>query len=366
VHRCRSGGTADQTTVGEPTQVSARCVVMRRVAWMLASLIVLSACDAAPSPSTSLPPVPGVAETTTTSTASPSSSTATVSTGDPALGEVDLEAAESFPGEGCSSDQVLLSDPTGTVWVLDVDELAASRLAHFKKAGDTPVQAFGYETFLVAGDDGLVLVSGGERTVLVDPPVGEDVVFIPYVRVLDTYCHDDSLSVLLAGEFDSWFVDFYGIAQVNADGLVSYQPLALSFEADFAEFSPTGAFATLALFGPDPAFGGLWGVLDVASGAEVEVSEDVPMVPIGGNPTLFVGPMIWTDDVTVRQHWKVGDSDIEAADINVGDGTFVPVEPDSVRGWSGECPIRVWGGFVRDEVRGPLALIDETVVSYCW
>lgn len=102
--------------------------------------------------------------------------------------------------------------------------------------------------------------------------------------------------------------------------------LELSFEADFAEFSPTGAFAT---------------------------------------PALFVGPMIWTDDVTVRQHWKVGDADIEAADLNVGDGTFVPVEPDSVRGWSGECPIRVWGGFVRDEVRGPLALIDETVVSYC-
>lgn len=93
---------------------------------------------------------------------------------------------------------------------------------------------------------------------------------------------------------------------------------------------------------------------------------NVPMVPIGGDPTLFVGPMIWTDDVTVRQHWKVGDSDIEAADINVGDGTFVPAEPDSVRGWSGECPIRVWGGFVRDEVRGPLALIDETVVSHCW
>ena len=107
-------------------------------------------------------------------------------------------------------------------------------------------------------------------------------------------------------------------------------------------------------------------MLDVASGAEVVIPEDVPMVPIGGEPTLFVGPMIWTDDVTVRQHWKVGDADIEAADINVGDGTFVSVEPDSVRGWSGECPIRVFGGFVRDEVRGPLALIDESVVSHCW
>ncbi len=333
---------------------------------MVASLILLSACDVATSAFTSLPPVPGVAETTTTSTASLSSTTA-ASMGDNALGEVDLDAAESYSGEGCTSGQVLVSDPTGTVWVLDVDELAANRLAHFKKDGDTPVQAFGYETFLVTGDEGLVLVSGGERAVLVDPPVGEDVAFVPYVRVLDTYCHDDgSLSVFLAGEFDSWFVDFYSLAQVSSDGLVSYRPLGLSFEPDFAEFSPTGAYATLALFGPDPAFGGLWGVLDVASGAEVVIPENVPMVPIGGEPTLFVGPMIWTDDATVRQHWKVGDADIEAADLNVGDGTFVPVEPDSVRGWSGECPIRVSGGFVRDEVRGPLALIDETVVSHCW
>lgn len=116
---------------------------------------------------------------------------------------------------------------------------------------------------------------------------------------------------------------------MNTDGLVSYQPLRLSFEADFTEFVPTGAFVTLALFGPDPAFGGLWCVLDVASGVEVVVPEDVPMVPIGGEPTQFVGPMLWTDDVTVRQHWKVGDPDIEAADVNLTAGTFVLVEPDS-------------------------------------
>ena len=352
----------------EPTFQVGRCVVMRRVAWLMASLVVLSACDAVTSPSTSLPPVPDVAETMTSAPGPSSTRTTSETTAAPgALGEVDLVAAEPYSGEGCSRDQVLLSDPVGTVWVLDVDSLAAYRLGHFKKDGDIPVQAFGYETFLVAGDAGLVMVSGGERSVLVDPPVGEDVAFVPYVRVLDTYCHDDgNLFVLLAGEFDSWFVDSYGLAQVNAAGLVGYQPLDLSFEPDFAEFGPTGKYATLALFGPDPAFGGLWGVLDVASGAEVVMPEGVPMVPIGGEPTLFVGPMLWTGDVTVRQHWKVGDADIEAADINVGDGTFVSVEPDSVRGWSGECPIRVFGGFVRDEVRGPLALIDETVVSYCW
>ncbi len=308
-----------------------------------------------PSPTTTVGP------TTTVTTQVPATTMAGFQ-----LPIIDLADAQPYPGDGCSRDQVLLAAPLGAVWVFDVETLEASRLSWHMRPRESPIQAFASDSLLVAGEEGLVLRTSQGSTVLIDPPVSDDVVFAPTVEVLDVFCTvDGSLTLLLVGQFDTWLVGWWAIARVDAAGLISFERFEPSIEADFAQFSPTGEFATLALFGPDPAFGGVWRILDVASLREVEVL-DVPMQPSSPDPTIFVGPMIWIDNSTVRQHWKIDDGDIRAANIDVSNGESLEVQPEPVIGWVAECEVKVQDGFVRGGGVGPLAAIDENIVSFCW
>lgn len=310
----------------------------------------------APAPTSILAPVATV----------PSSTTTVTTTSVAELPIVDLLLAEPYGGSGCLGSETMLTNTGGVsrfVWLLDPATLEASTIDVRLLRTDSLVYVLDGSTVIVSGRDGLVLVEGTARTVLFSPPESDDAVFEPTVWTLDVWCSDGVVTVAVAGVLDdlvpvTWAIVTLDVARTLDE--VSFDPGVF---ADFGLFSPDGAYLLVGAYGPDPAFGGLHRVIDVAEGSVFDIDVDF-LEPTEQSLLTRIG---WVDNETLYVERRTQENESSAVIlalpgatvevVEVGSEALVPIS---------SCAIAVASGFVTDADGEALATISRSVFSVCW
>ena len=261
--------------------------------------LVVVACGAAepPIPTFAPPMLPALdvvqaappATTTTTALAEPTTTTTTTTSSQYPM--IELLDATPYTGTGCVDSQLMLASFGGIdqfVWVMDAETLAVYSVDVKLEPTDELVQVLGPATALVGGRDGLVLVEDSRRTVLVAPPETERRKLLSSSGCARRPLCRGVLTVAVAGRWDDWIPVWWSFVTVTTDGLADTFDFAPGIDADGAVFSPNGTYLLAGAFGPDPAFGGLYRVIDVPNRqvlpvdeALLEPAEDHLLVSVG-------------------------------------------------------------------------------------
>ncbi|MBK5268811.1 MAG: hypothetical protein JJE47_15430 [Acidimicrobiia bacterium] len=342
--------------------------VVKWITSMFVGVLALGACTGgAQIPVPTLPPLDLPASVTTSipetvATTVPSSTTTTMA----GLPIVDLLLAQPYGGSGCLGSKTMLTNTGGVtrfVWLLDPATLEAATVDVRLLRTDSLVYVLDGSTVIVRGLDGLALVEGGARTVLLAPPESDAGVFEPTVWVLDVSCADGVVAVATAGVVDDLAPVTWAIVAVDAAGTtneVAFDPGVL---ADGGLFSPDGAYLLVGAYGPDPAFGGLHRVIDVSDGSVVTIGRDL----LAATEQSRLTRIGWVDSQTlyVEREDQVGES--TALLIGLPDVVIESVEPGAVELLPVfSCVVDVSDGWVSDATIGRVASINGRVHSVCW
>ncbi len=343
--------------------------IVRSIVGVCLGLFLLAACTgSAQVPVPTLPPLDLPVSSTAALTPETVASTVPRSTTTTAAGlpTVDLLVAEPYGGSGCLGSETMLTNTGGVtrfVWLLDPLTMKAAAVDVRLLRTDSLIYVLGGSEVIVSGRDGLVLVEGTARTVLLAPPESDVGVFEPAVWVLDVSCTDAAVVVAAAGVVDdlapvSWAIVTVDVARTTHE--VVFDPGVL---ADGGLFSPDGAFLLVGAYGPDPAFGGLHRVIDVSDGSVVAIDRDL-LEATGQSVLTHIG---WVDSHTlyVERQDQAGES--AGSLIAIPDGSITPVEPGSVDLVPAvSCSLDVSAGRII-EVGGELiGRITGEVYSICW
>jgi hypothetical protein len=252
---------------------------------------------------------------------------------------------------------------TRFVWLLDPATMEASTVDVRLLRTDSLVYVLGGSAVIVGGRDGLVLVEGTARTVLLAPPESDAGVFEPTVWVLDVSCTDNALTVAAAGVVDDLAPVTWAIVTVDAVGttdVVAFDPGVL---ADGGLFSPDGAYLLVGAYGPDPAFGGLHRLINVSDGSVVAIGRDL----LEASEQSLLTRIGWVDPQTlyVEREDQAGES--TALLIGLPDVVIGQIEPGGVELLPVfSCVVDVSDGWVSDANLGRVASINGRVYSVCW
>lgn len=351
-------------------------MIVKWITGMSVGVLALGACTGGTQiPVPTLPPldlpVSGAPTSTpeTVATALPSSTT-TVTTVAGLL--VDLLLAEPYGGSGCLGSKTMLTNTGGVtrfVWLLDPATLEAVTVDIRLLRTDSLVYVLEDSTIIVSGRDGLVLVEGTARTVLLAPPESAPTVFEPTVWILDVSCTDGVVAVAVAGTLDDLAPVTWAIVTVDASGTTDEVAFDPGILADGGLFSPDGACLLVGAYGPDPAFGGLHRVIDVSDGSvvaidrdDLEATEQSLLTRIG-----WFDSHTWFDLHTLYVERKDLAGESTGSLIAIPDGSIAPVEPGSVDLFPAvSCALDVSAGRIMDTESAQIGRITGEVYSVCW
>lgn len=332
-------------------------------------VFLLVACTgSAQVPVPTLPPLDLPASVTPTSipgtvaTTVPRSTTTTVV----GLPTVDLLLSKPYGGSGCLGSQTMLTNTGGVTrfaWILDSATLEAATVDVRLLRTDSLVYVLDGATVIVRGLDGLALVEGGARTVLLAPPESDAGVFEPTVWVLDVSCTDGVVVVAVAGTLDDLAPVSWAIVTVDEAGTtdeVAFDPGVL---ADGGLFSPDGAYLLVGAYGPDPAFGGLHRVVDVSDGSLVTIGRDL----LEATEQSRLTRIGWVDSQTLYVERTDSAGESTGSLIAVPDRLVAPVEPGYVYLVPAvSCSLDVSDGRIFEVDGAMIGRITGEVSSICW